>query len=117
MFRISKSILERVTAERLSYEDFLLLKIQAPRDEPKDITDVIFLLKGIEQDEFNWDVLFDEMLAQLEENLECTKAEVVLRRVVEIGYKLEMIKELEPTLIPDSVMTQTWEIYEYFASL
>lgn len=110
-FKITNSMLKRSTAGRLSYEDYLLLKIQTTRDDPKDITDIIFLLQNIPGRDFNWKVFFNELKAQLLEYLEKEGGEVVLGRVIEIGYKLESIKEREPSLVPDSVIKQINEIY------
>ena len=115
-FKITNSMLKRSTAGRLSYEDYLLLKIQTTRDDPKDITDIIFLLQNIPKRDFNWKVFFNELKAQLLEYLEKEGGEVVLGRVIEIGYKLESIKEREPSLVPDSVIKQINEIYDDFGS-
>jgi hypothetical protein len=115
-FKITNSMIKRSTAGRLAYEDYLLLKIQTTRDDPKDITDIIFLLQNIPKRDFNWKVFFNELKAQLSEYLEKEGGEVVLGRVIEIGYKLEYIKEREPSLIPDSTITQINGIYDYFGS-
>ncbi len=113
-FKITNSMLKRTTAGRLSYEDYLLLKIQTTRDDPKDITDIIFLLQNIHRGDFNWKVFFNELKTQLLEYGEKESSEVVLGRIIEIGYKLEHINEREPSLIPDSVIKQIDEIYDYF---
>jgi hypothetical protein len=115
-FKITNSMIKRSTAGRLAYEDYLLLKIQTTRDAPKDITDIIFLLQNVSKTDFNWKVFFNELKTQLSEYLVKEEGEVVLGRIIEIGYKLENIKEREPPLIPDSAITQINEIYEYFGS-
>jgi len=115
-FKITASMLKRTVASRLAYEDYLLFKIQTTRDDMKDITDIIYLFQNIPERDFNWNMFFKELKNQLSEYLERENSEVVLRRVIEIGYKLEYIKERESSLIPDSAISQINELYDYFGS-
>lgn len=116
-FSITNTILNRVRDGRLAYEDFVFLKIQTTRDDPKDVGDIIFLLKNIDNSRFRWNVFFEEVRAQLLAYSQKEDKEVVLRRVIEIGYKLEQIQEEEPFLISPAVMKQMDKIYLYFESL
>ncbi|MHA1168573.1 MAG: hypothetical protein ACTSRU_12170 [Candidatus Hodarchaeales archaeon] len=114
-FKITETMLKRVRGGKLAPEDYVFFKIQATREDPKDIDDIAFLLENIEK-KFRWRVFFGELKTQLIEYRKKTSKAIVLSRIVEIGYKLNQVKEAsnKPQLVPGKALKQMEEIYHFF---